>query len=292
MADPERAPAPAAAEAPTPQASAPAPSEAQPLTVATPAALAHPSTPSKWRVPLLATLGAVLGFFIGTGLYSEIQHPGDLLFIAVVTGTATYWFFDPLMELLYGWMGVPPRKIPENRRLYTTLAIVVAILLIAGLHHSLSNALEDQTEGISGFVFILVFGFLTVGLTTLHWIKGACSLPPRAAAHGARTGGLAGAGFGLLALFGLAVQHKIPAPPADGMVGAHHAGFFLGGVGIWSILWLIPGLVGGLAIQKNWDKPSPTRGVLAAMAALSVVMAVVALVVSRSFPQYGNQAWL
>jgi hypothetical protein len=76
------------------------------------------------------------------------------------------------------------------------------------------------------------------------------------------------------------------------MVVAHYAGFFLGGVGIWSILWLIPGLVGGLAIQKKWDKHSPTRGVLAAMAALSVVMAVAALVVSRSFPQYGNQAWL
>ena len=266
--------------------------QAPPPTLAAPPEVAHAAPPSKWRVPLLATLGAVLGFFIGTGLYGEIQHPGNLLFIALVTGTATYWFFDPLMELLYGWMGVPPRKIPENRRLFTTLAIVVAVLLIAGLHHSLTKALEDKGEGIGGFLFVLVVSFLTVGVTTLYWIKGACSLPPRAAAHGARTGGLAGAGFGLLALLGLAAQHKIPAPPADNMVVVHYAGFVLGGVGIWSILWLIPGLVGGLAIQKNWDKHSPTRGVLAAMAALSVVMAAVALVVSRSFPQYGNTAWL
>lgn len=88
VAESERAPAPGASEPPTPQASAPA--EAHQLTVATPVALAHPSHPSKWRVPFLATLGAVFGYFIGTGLYGEIQHPGNLLFIAVVTGTATY----------------------------------------------------------------------------------------------------------------------------------------------------------------------------------------------------------
>jgi BON domain len=294
MADPERAPAPpaAAAEAPSPQAPAAAPADAQHLTVATPVALAHASTPSKWRVPLLATLGAVLGFFIGTGLYSEIQHPGDLLFIAVVTGTATYWFFDPLMELIYGWMGVPPRKIPENRRLYTTLAIVVAILLIAGLHHSLSKALEDQTEGISGFFYVLVVGFLTVGLTTLHWIKGAGTLPPRVAVHGARSGGLAGAGFGVLGLIGLALQHKIPAPPANAIPAAHYAGVLIGGIGLPSIMWLIPGLVGGLAIEKNWDRKSPTRGILIALAALSAVLAITALSISHWAPQYSKTAWL
>ena len=288
MADPERAPAPAAAEAP--QATAPA--EPQHLAVAASAALAHPATPSKWRVPLLATLGAVLGFFIGTGLYSETQHPGDLLFIAVVTGTATYWFFDPLMELIYGWMGVPPRKIPENRRLYTTLAIVVAILLIAGLHHSLSKALEDQTEGISGFFYMLVVGFLTVGLTTLHWIKGAGTLPPRIAAKGARSGGLAGAGFGVLGLIGLALQHKIPTPPANSIPAAHYAGVLIGGIGLPSIMWLIPGLVGGLAIEKNWDRKSPTRGVLAAMTALSAVLAIAALAIAYWAPQYSKTAWL
>jgi hypothetical protein len=292
MAESERAPAPAAAEAPSPQAPATASPEAQHLAVAPPVALAHPATPSKWRVPLLATLGAVLGYFIGTGLYGEIQHPGNLLFIAVVTGTATYWFFDPLMELIYSWMDVPPRKIPENRRLYTTLAIVVAILLIAGLHHSLGKALEDPGEGISGFFYMLVVGFLTVGLTTLHWIKGAGTLPPRVAAKGARSGGLAGAGFGLLGLIGLALQHKISVPADSTQAGFFYAKLGLVGMGIPSLLWLTPGLVGGLAIQKNWDKQSPTRGVLAAMAVLSAAMAIVALIISRSFPQYGSTAWL
>jgi hypothetical protein len=290
MADPERAPASSAAEAPAPPA--PTPTEAQHITIAPPAALAHPSTPSTWRVPLLATLGAVLGYFIGTGLYGEIQHPGNLLFIAVVTGTATYWFFDPLMELIYGWMGVPPRKIPENRRLYTTLAIVVAILLIAGLHHSLSKALDDPSEGISGFIYMLFVGFLTVGVTTLHWIKCAGTLPPRAAAHGARTGGLAGAGFGVLGLIGLALQHKIPTPPANSIPAAHYAGVLIGGIGIPSIMWLIPGLIGGLAIEKNWDRKSPTRGVLAAMTALSAVLAIAALGIAHWAPQYSSTAWL
>jgi BON domain len=289
MADPERAPAPAV-EAPAPPA--PAPTEAQHLAINKPVALAHASTPSKWRVPFLATLGAVFGYFIGTGLYGEIQHPGNLLFIAVVTGTATYWFFDPLMELIYGWMGVPPRKIPENRRVYTTLAIVVAILLIAGLHHSLGKALEDPGEGISGFFYMLVVGFLTVGLTTLHWIKGAGTLPPRIAAKGARSGGLAGAGFGVLGLIGLALQHKIPAPPANAIPAAHYAGVLIGGIGLPSIMWLIPGLVGGLAIEKNWDKHSPTRGVLAAMAALSAVLAIAALAIAHWAPQYSKTAWL
>jgi hypothetical protein len=290
MAESERAPAPAPAEAPTPQPLVPA--EAQQLAIATPAALARASNPSKWRVPLLATLGAVLGYFIGTGLYGEIQHPGNLLFIALVTGTATYWFFDPLMEMLYGWMGVPPRKIPENRRLFTTLAIVVAVLLIAGLHHSLGKALEDPGEGISGFFYMLVVGFLTVGVTTLHWIKGAGTLPPRVAAHGARTGGLAGAGFGVLGLIGLALQHKIPAPPANSVVAAHYAGVLIGGIGIPSLMWLIPGLIGGLAIEKNWDRKSPTRGVLAALAALSAVLAIAALSISHWAPQYSSTAWL
>jgi BON domain len=287
VADPERA---AAAEAPAPQA--PAPAEPQHLAVATPVALAHASTPSKWRVPFLATLGAVLGFFIGTGLYGEIQHPGNLLFIAVVTGTATYWFFDPLMELIYGWMDVPPRKIPENRRVYTTFAIVLAVLLIAGLHHSLSKALEDQNEGITGFFYMLVVGFLTVGVTTQHWIKGAGTLPPRVAAKGARSGGLAGAGFGVLGLIGLALQHKIPTPPANAIPAAHYAGVLIGGIGLPSIMWLIPGLVGGLAIEKNWDKHSPTRGVLAAMAALSAALAVAALAIAHWAPQYSSTAWL
>jgi hypothetical protein len=288
MADPERAPAPPAAEAPQ----APAPADAQHLAVAPPVALVHASTPSKWRVPFLATLGAVLGYFIGTGLYGEIQHPGNLLFIAVVTGTATYWFFDPLMEMIYGWMDVPPRKIPENRRVYTTLAIVLAVLLIAGLHHSLSKALEDQNEGITGFFYMLVVGFLTVGVTTLHWIKGAGILPPRIAAKGARTGGLAGAGFGVLGLIGLALQHKIPAPPANAIPAAHYAGVLIGGIGLPSIMWLIPGLVGGLAIEKNWDKHSPTRGVLAAMAALSAVLGIAALSIAHWAPQYSSTAWL
>jgi hypothetical protein len=242
-------------------------------------------------VPLLATLGAVLGYFIGTGLYGEIQHPGNLLFIALVTGTATYWFFDPLMEMLYGWMGVPPRKIPENRRVFTTLAIVVAVLLIAGLHHSLGKALEDPGEGISGFFYMLVVGFLTVGLTTLHWIKGAGALPPRVAAHGAKTGGLAGAGFGVLGLIGLALQHKLSVP-ANSTQAGYYAALGLFGVGIPSIMWLIPGLVGGLAIEKNWDRKSPTRGVLAALAALSAVLAIAALSISHWAPQYSTTAWL
>jgi hypothetical protein len=80
--------------------------------------------------------------------------------------------------------------------------------------------------------------------------------------------------------------------PANSTQAGYYAALGLFGVGIPSIMWLIPGLVGGLAIEKNWDRKSPTRGVLAALAALSAVLAIAALSISHWAPQYSTTAWL
>ena len=249
---------------------------------------------SKWKVPFLATLGAAFGSLIGSGLYGELfpkpddprPNLGEFLIIAVVIGAAAYWFFDPLMELVQGWFGVPPREIPKERRIVTTGAVVVATLLISILHHSLATSLEHV--GVPAFIVLILFFACTAGITTSYWGRGARRQPPRAASYGAKSGGVAGlVASSVLVMFVL--MHKNAA--SNQLMTASDAPYLLKSTSLWTVLTLIPGLLGGLAIEKGWDRKSPTRGILSAMAAFSGAAFLLALVVGQLFPQYNAWAW-
>jgi hypothetical protein len=102
-----------------------------------PEALIRPADPiklstwSRLKVPIIAALGAAVGPLIFRGLYS--QERGELLqlaIIAVIAGTAAYWFFDPVLE----WIrrsGSIPEKAPQQRSFVTTSIIVGATILIS-----------------------------------------------------------------------------------------------------------------------------------------------------------------
>ena len=249
---------------------------------------------SKWKVPFLATLGAAFGSLIGSGLYGELfpkpddprPNLGEFLIIAVVIGAAAYWFFDPLMELVQGWFGVPPREIPKERRIVTTGAVVVATLLISILHHSLATSLEHV--GVPAFIVLILFFACTAGITTSYWGRGARTQPPRAASYGAKSGGVAGL-VASSVLVMLVLMHKNAA--SNQLMTASDAPYLLKSTSLWTVLTLIPGLLGGLAIEKGWDRKSPTRGILSAMAAFSGAAFLLALVVGQLFPEYNAWAW-
>jgi hypothetical protein len=291
MSEPERAPLAIAEAQPgsTQTASAALPHAAE-------AHHPHHLVPEKWIAPLLATLGAAFGTLIGTSLYGEI-HPkpgaggnfGEFLLIAAIIGTATYWFFDPLMELAKGWLGAPPSEIPNERRVVTTIVVVGATLLIAILHHSLTDALKDA--GVTGFIFILLFFAFTAGATTFYWIRGAQRQPPRSASYGLKIGAAVGAVAGVFNVFLYLAQHKIPAPSLNQVASTYYAGIFARGIGIWTVLFLLPGLLGGLAIEKGWFK-SPTRGVFLTLTVLSGGFVLLAIIVGQIAPQSSTVIWL
>jgi hypothetical protein len=290
MAEPDRVPSTAAgSEAPAAiETSAPVPVPA-PGSESHDGGAAHPSS-TKLKVPGLATFGAACGYLIGTGFYGEIHsQPGEFILVAVIIGTAAYCFFDPIMELVLEWTGAPHRETPHDRRVITTLAVTVATLFIAALHHSLAEGV--RVAGVIGTIALIFQSACIAGATTHYWVRGVGQQPPRAAAWGARTGALVGAVGGVVAVLGLAVQHKIPEP--QGNASVYYATVFLSGAGLSSVLWLIPGLLGGLAIEKRWDRGSPSRGILSSFAVLSGLFIVVTLLIARAIPQErGNDAWL
>ena len=245
----------------------------------------------KLKVPLLATLGATFGFLIGSGLYGEIHpKPGEeqnlreFLTIAVIIGTAAYCFFDPIMELVHSWLGAPIPEFPKERRVVASLAVVVATLAISILHHSLGETLVRFHT--TGFLTLLVLFAGTAGTTTYYWIRGAHQQPARSAAYGARTGAIAGPVAGFLLVF-LALQDKSVAS----QVSSSHAALFAKGIGIWTFLTFVPGLLGGMAIEKAWDPKSPSRGILACLGAFSVVFLLCAWLVGIEFIEYRDTIW-
>ena len=191
-----------------------------------------------------------------------------------------------MMELVHEWIGAPVHRIPENRRLATTLAMVVTTLVIAILHHSLGEALA-QEGGTARFLFLMVVFGGTAGLTTYYWIRGTRQLPPRPAAYGARTGALVGpvAGF-FIVLVALQGDQALA-----GKASQSYAAFFAGGMGLWAILMIVPGLLGGLAIERSWDPQSPSRGILYALAGFSAIFLFAAWVSGAQFPQFKDRAW-
>jgi putative effector of murein hydrolase LrgA (UPF0299 family) len=249
-----------------------------------------PETSWKLKVPLLATLGATFGFLIGSGLYGEIHpKPGEeqnlreFLTIALIIGTAAYWFFDPIMELVHTWFGAPVPEFPKERRLAASLAVVITTLAISILHHSLGETLvRFHTKG---FLTLLVLFAGTAGTTTYYWIRGAHKQPARSATYGARTGAIAGPVAGFLLVF-LALQDKTVASQMSS-----HAALFAKGMGVWTFLTFVPGLLGGMAIEKAWDPKSPSRGILACLGAFSVVFLLCAWLVGLEFAEYRDTIW-
>jgi hypothetical protein len=242
----------------------------------------------RWEVPILATLGGTFGILTGAGLYGEISNErSEFTLIAIIVGAATYLFFDPIMELLLGWIGAPPRELPRDRKVATTLTVVAATVVISALHHSLGKELEAE-NGRVFLVVALVSSALTAGLVTLFWRRGAQRQPPRAATYGARTGALTGAAVGLLLVLDFALRHKVPPPPEGSLPAAHYAVFLGQWVGLPTLLWFGSGLLGGMAVDKRWGRLSPTRGILYSLAGLSGVILLLAAAVTNAFPL----AWL
>ena len=247
----------------------------------------------KWKAPFLATLGAAFGALIGSGLHGEVfsneSHKGDFvtfLLAAFIIGSAAYWFFDPMMELVQGWLGVPPREIPKERRVATTLAVVTATLVISILHHSLATSLEKVHT--LGFMLLLLFFGCTAGVTTHSWLYGAKKSPSRSAAYGARNGGLGGAAAGFL-LTALVIIFR--PSTTHGLTSADLADLAQG-TGIWAGLTILPGFLGGIAIERKWDPKSPSRGVLYAMIAFSGVLFFVAMLLGELLPGKKETLWL
>lgn len=252
--------------------------------------------PGRLWSPFLAALGAVFGFLIGSGIFGEIfggeeRNLLELSLIAVLTGAAAYWFFDPIMELARS-RGEHPHELPKDRRLVTSLVVVATVLIIAILHHSLAEAIKGEGPA-AVIVTFLVYGG-TAFLTTLLWIRGVQRFPRRAATWGSYVGGLAGAVIGPLICLALLERHVIPGPSAGETAGLHYAGIMARGIGVGAFLFLLPGLLGGLAIEKGWgsNRKSPTRGIFFTLAVLSVGLILLTLFVTRAFPAWGNLPWL
>ncbi len=291
MAEPERTSSTIAQSAPSAeetQLSAPKPGE---CAGGLPESAEGSETSWKLKVPLLATLGATFGFLIGSGLYGEIHpKPGEeqnlreFLIIAVIIGTAAYWFFDPIMEMVHTWLGAPIPEFPRERRVVASLAVVIATLAISILHHSLGETLVRFHT--SGFFTLLALFAGTAGTTTYYWIRGAHKQPARSATYGARTGAIAGPVAGFLLVF-LALQDKTVAS----QVSSSHAALFAKGIGVWTFLTFVPGLLGGMAIEKAWDPKSPSRGILACLGAFSVVFLLCAWLVGIEFVEYRDTIW-
>ena len=252
-------------------------------------------TPAHWKAIVLATLGAAFGSMIGSSIFGELfpaqnekdkQSLGQFLIVAIIIGAAAYWFFDPLMELVQGWMGIPPREIPKERRIVTSIAVVAATLMISILHHSLATSLEHL--GLVGFIIFILFFACTAGVTTWYWLRGIRRQPPRPASYGAKSGTVAGAVAGFIIVL-MVLARKNAA--SSHWITASDAQFVFSRTGLWTILTLIPGLLGGLAIEQSWDRKSPTRGILIAMAAFSGVALMGALIVGQMLPQYNQWAW-
>ncbi len=262
---------------------------------ATPVAVPEPPfwLNRKWKAPWLATLGAAFGALIGSGLHGEVfsdeSHHGDFmmfLLVAFIIGSAAYWFFDPMMELVQGWMGIPPREIPQERRVATTLAVVATTLVISVLHHSLATSLEKVHT--VGFVLLLLFYGCTAGVTTHSWLYGAKKSPSRSAAYGARNGGLGGAAAGFL-LTALIIIFR--PSTTHGLTSADLADLAQN-TGIWAGLTVLPGFLGGMAIERKWDPKSPSRGVLYAMIAFSGLLFFVAMLLGELVPGKKETLWL
>lgn len=291
MPEPERAPSTTIAQSASTeeiQLSAPKPVECG---EGPPESAEGSETSWKLKVPLLATLGATFGFLIGSGLYGEIHpKPGEeqnlreFLTIAVIIGTAAYWFFDPIMELVHSWLGAPIPKFPKERRVVASLAVVIATLAISILHHSLGETLTRFHA--KGFFTLLVLFAGTAGTTTYYWIRGAHKQPARSAAYGAWTGAIAGPVAGFLLVF-LALQDKTVAS----QVSSSQAALFAKGMGMWTFLTFVPGFLGGMAIEKAWDPKSPSRGILACLGAFSVIFLLCAWLVGIEFIQYRDMIW-
>lgn len=150
---------------------------------------------------MLATFGAAFGSIVDSSIFGELfpaqnergkQSLGQFLIVAIIIGAAAYWFFDPLMELVQGWMGAPSREIPKERRIVTSIAVVAATLVISILHHSLATSLEHF--GFVGFIVFVLFFACTAG----SWLRGIHRRPPRSASYGARSGTVAGAMAGFI----------------------------------------------------------------------------------------------
>jgi hypothetical protein len=60
---------------------------------------------------------------------------------------------------------------------------------------------------------------------------------------------------------------------------------------MWTFLTFVPGLLGGMAIEKAWDPKSPSRGILACLGAFSVVFLLCAWLVGIEFIQYRDMIW-
>ena len=260
-------------------------------------AVAHASAArSKWLPPALASMGAAFGSLIGYNIFAQIfssktQSFGEFLIIAAIVGAAAYWFFDPLLELVQGWLGMPPREVPEDRRIVTSIAIAATTLVISILHHSLATALEalegEGPKGSNKYAILTLMFACAAGVTTSSWVRGARRQPPRAASYGAQSGGIAGLVVGGV----LAMLLVRDAYPANHLMTSSDTSFVLKGAGLWTFLTLIPGLLGGIAIEKQWDRKSPTRGVLTAMLVFSGISFLTALIVGRLFPQYNMYFW-
>jgi hypothetical protein len=225
------------------------------------------------------------------GLYTQnLTELKQLALVAVIVGTTTYWFFDPVLEWVRRRGSSAPEAPPQQRSFVTTAIIVGATILISALDHSLGKGLEglfNDLKGATGWEAAVValgsFG-LAAGIVTHYWGHGVQRRPTRAAAYGAKAGALAGALVGALVVLVLYLNGKIPPPPAGNPPAAHYAGFLIGAVGLPTLLWFGPGLLGGMAIDKRWGRVSPTRGILYALAGLSGLLLILALAVWHIFP--------
>jgi len=242
------------------------------------------STP-RWKLPLYAGLGATFGFITGTGLYGEIRDEiGEFVLITLIVGAAAYLFFDPIMELLLHWLGSTPEEEeePKDRKAFATLAIVGVTILLSALHHSLGKELEHEGGWYNAVYALLFFGG-AAAVISHFWTRGAARTPSRARSFGAIAGAIAGFAIGCAGLYFMISSNRAPARLPGQSDGLYYGALALGAIGSQTLLWLIPGFLVGLAIDKKWKSP-PTRAILLTLAAVSVGVLLLFGVASHSFP--------
>jgi hypothetical protein len=263
-----------------------------------------PSTWAHWKLLVLAALGATFGFLTGMGLWNQIHfHSIEFVLLAIPLGLAGYVLYDPVKELIEG--REPGTELPERRGVAALATAALATLVISAFEHSLDGALSDDLTELAdrlnkltgplhslgsdlgslaehlhnwGGLAVALIAFACVGVAALsvthYWVNGARHKPPRAAHYGAYTGLVFGAiAAGLLVLYFWRRDLL-------------HSGLPWAVAGLTLFWFLVPGLIGGLAIHRAQHDPRPTRSILWYLSASSIVYVLLLLISAKIFEIY------